>query len=143
LENLPEFQSANIIFLYWSLPNEVDTQVFIEKWSVNKTILLPVIENDAMILKCYTDNACLVTGKFNICEPDTATFTDYSRIDLCVVPGLAFDKHGNRLGKGKGFYDKFLSNINAMKIGICFDVQYIDNIPHDDWDQKMDLIVHP
>jgi len=140
LENLPEFWQANTMLIYWSLPNEVRTHDFIEKWSATKTILLPCVEDNHLILKHYKDNSCLYVGKFNICEPTTDKFTNYSDIDLCIVPGLAFDRHGNRLGKGKGFYDKFLSNVNAMKIGVCFDIQVVKNVPHDNWDKKMDLI---
>jgi len=143
LERLPEFRRANIILMYWSLPNEVSTHDFIEKWSVLKTILLPCVEDNHLVLKHYKDNSCLSVGRFNICEPATEEFLDYSKIDLCIIPGLAFDKHGNRLGKGKGFYDIFLSNIKAVKIGVCFDVQLVDNVPHDDWDRKMDLILYP
>ena len=143
LENLPEFRYANVILMYWSLPNEVETHDFIEKWSVSKTILLPCVEDNHLVLKHYRDNFCLSVGKFNICEPTTEEFLDYSKIDLCIIPGLAFDKHGIRLGKGKGFYDKFLSNINVMKVGVCFDVQLIESVPHDDWDRKMDLVLYP
>ena len=143
LEKMPEFQYANIILMYWSLPNEVETHDFIEKWSKSKTILLPVVQDSALVLKYYTEKSCLVVGKYAICEPATEGFSDYPQIDLCIIPGLAFDKQGNRLGKGKGFYDKLLSNINAVKVGVCFDVQIVDNVPHDDWDRKMDLILHP
>ena len=143
LEKLPEFQCADIMLMYWSLPNEVATHNFIEKWSASKTILLPCVQDSELILKHYTEKSCLITGKYAVCEPATEQFSDYSKIDLCIIPGLAFDKHGNRLGKGKGFYDKFLPNINAVKIGVCFDIQLLDNVPCDDWDKKMDLVITP
>ncbi len=141
LENLPEFQSAKIILMYWSLPNEVDTRSFIEKWSQQKTILLPVIQENEIVLRYFTDHSCLITGKFNICEPATAEFCNFASIDLCIIPGIAFDSRGNRLGKGKGFYDQFLPKITSKKIGICFGIQFIEDIPHDDWDVKMDLVL--
>ena len=142
METLPAFQTANTVLLYWSLPDEVDTHDFIEKWSKNKTILLPVVTGDDLILRKYSGLSCLRVGAFNICAPvEGEEFTDFSVIDLCIVPAVAFDSQGNRLGKGKGFYDRLLSRISATKVGVCFDVQLIENIPHENWDIKMDLIL--
>ena len=142
METLPAFQTADTILLYWSLSNEVDTHNFIEKWSKNKTILLPVVADNDLILRKYNGLSCLKVGTFNICEPaEGEDFTDFSAIDLCIIPAVAFDKQGNRLGKGKGFYDRLLPHINAVKVGVCFDVQLIENIPHEAWDIKMDLIL--
>ena len=141
-EQLSIFQNADIVLLYWSLPDEVDTHNFIEKWSKSKTILLPVVVNDGLILRKYSGLSCLKVGKYGIFEPSGGEdFTDFTAIDLCIVPAVAFDTQGNRLGRGKGFYDKLLSRISAPKIGVCFDIQLIENIPHEDWDIKMDLIL--
>ena len=140
IEALPTFQNADTILLYWSLPNEVDTHAFIEKWSKSKTILLPVVAGDDLILRKYTGR--LKVGAFGICEPaDDEDFTNFSAIDLCIIPAVAFDKQGNRLGRGKGFYDRLLSQIPAPKVGVCFDVQLIENVQHESWDIKMDLIL--
>jgi 5-formyltetrahydrofolate cyclo-ligase len=142
LEELPLFQQAGIVLLYWSLPSEVQTHKIVEKWSKKKTILLPVVYGNELLIKAYTDNSCLEIGAFEVCEPNTEEFTNLSAIDLCIVPGLAFDKNGNRLGKGKGFYDKLLPKISCPKIGICYDVQLVDNIPCDEWDEKVDFVVY-
>ena len=143
LESLPVFNQANKILLFWSLPNEIHTHDFIQKWANKKTILLPVVVGNELILKEFTEKENMIVGAFNILEPSGVEFNDFSTIDICIIPGMAFDKAGNRLGKGKGFYDKLLPKIKAKKIGICFDFQIIENIPHDDWDQKMDIVISP
>ena len=63
------------------------------------------------------------------------------KIDLIIVPGVGFDQNNNRLGYGKGFYDHFLKNKNIFKIGICFKEQLLDEIPVNEYDIKMDLII--
>ncbi|HQG08910.1 MAG TPA: 5-formyltetrahydrofolate cyclo-ligase, partial [Dysgonamonadaceae bacterium] len=68
-------------------------------------------------------------------------FVDFDSIDLIIVPGVAFDRKLNRLGRGKGYYDRLLSQLKSPKIGICFDFQLLESIPVEDWDIKMDMIV--
>lgn len=141
LESLPDFSLANTILLYWSLPKEVHTQNFIEKWANKKTILLPVVVGNELILKKFTKKEDMTVGAFNILEPSGVEFTDFSTIDICIIPGIAFDLNGNRLGKGKGFYDRLLPKIKAKKIGICFDFQITKEIPTENWDIQMDKVI--
>ena len=81
-------------------------------------------------------------GKLNIMEPDGEIFSDYSKIDLAIIPGVAFDHLKNRLGRGKGYYDNFLKNKFIFKIGVCFEFQLLDKIPTTNDDIKMDLIIY-
>ena len=76
-------------------------------------------------------------------EPTGRSFTDYASIDLAVIPGMAFDTSGNRLGRGKGYYDRFLSLLPPYiyKIGVCFDFQKFNEIPSEATDVTMDLIL--
>jgi 5-formyltetrahydrofolate cyclo-ligase len=141
LESSTDFQQANTILLFWSLPDEIETHSFIEKWATKKKILLPVVVNDLLILKPFEGKEKMITGAFNILEPTSKPFSDFEQIDLSIIPGVAFDREGNRLGRGKGFYDKLLPKINSKKIGICFNFQLIENIPHESWDEKMDLVI--
>ena len=84
----------------------------------------------------------LQAGAFGILEPTGKLFTDYEKIDVVVVPGMAFDKEGHRLGRGKGYYDRFLAKIrNTYKIGLCFPWQLVDNVPTDEHDILMDEIM--
>jgi 5-formyltetrahydrofolate cyclo-ligase len=141
IEQHPAFQTAETVALYRSLPDEVDTHGGIEKWAVRKTILLPVVQGDELVLRKYGGAVCLREGAFGICEPEGEDFTDFDKIDLCIVPAVAFDRAGNRLGRGKGFYDRLLSKIAAPKIGVCFDVQLLDEIPCEEFDVKMDFVI--
>lgn len=142
LEAHPAFRAANTILLYHSLKDEVDTHAFIRKWSREKRILLPVVTGDDLELRLYTGPEDLAVGAYGIEEPTGALFTDYSAIGLIVVPGVAFDRNGNRLGRGKGYYDRLLPRIpSAYKIGICFPFQVVDEVPAEPFDIRMDEII--
>lgn len=122
------------------MDDEVLTHYFIEKWSSHKEIILPVVVEDELELRAYSGTADLVTGAFGIKEPVGHTFTDYNKIDLAIIPGMAFDHSGNRLGRGKGYYDKLLPKLKATKAGVCFPFQVMDEVPADEFDVKMDMI---
>lgn len=141
LEQTFEFQKAKCILLYHSLPDEVCTHEAIERWSKQKTIILPVVCSDNLELRRYTKTEDMHTGDFGILEPDNNTITDYSMIDLAVIPGVAFDSSCNRLGRGKGYYDRLLHKLHCPKIGICFKFQYVDSIPAEPHDILMDKII--
>lgn len=142
LEAHPAFRAANTILLYHSLPDEVDTHDFIRKWSNRKRILLPVVVGDDLEVRIYTSPADLATGAYGIEEPTGALFTDYAAIDFIVVPGVAFDRSGNRLGRGKGYYDRLLPRIpSAYKAGICFPFQIVEEVPAEPFDICMDEII--
>ena len=82
------------------------------------------------------------TGSFGIQEPTGELFTDYDTIDVAIIPGMAFDAEGHRLGRGKGYYDRFLSRVpHLYKIGLCFSWQLVDHVPYDEHDIKMDEVI--
>ena len=142
LETHPAFRAANIILLYHSLPDEVDTHDFIRKWSTKKQILLPVVVGNDLELRVYTGPADLTPGAYSIEEPTGALFTDYAAIDFIAVPGVAFDRNGNRLGRGKGYYDRLLPRIpSAYKAGICFPFQLVEEVPAEPFDIRMDEVI--
>lgn len=123
------------------MKDEVHTHAFIEKWSKHKEIVLPVVTGETLELRSYSGVNGLKAGIYNIQEPVGNPFHDYSVIDLVVVPGVAFDAEGHRLGRGKGYYDRLLPLINAVKIGICFPFQLVDHIPTEAFDIQMDEII--
>ncbi|MDR0941383.1 MAG: 5-formyltetrahydrofolate cyclo-ligase [Bacteroidales bacterium] len=141
IEQLPEFQSAHTVLAFWSLPDEVDTHDFIEKWAGDKRMLLPVIVGKELRIKQYESSGTLVQASYNISEPTGDFFTNYDEIDVIIVPGVAFDKQGNRLGRGKGYYDKLLPQLSGTKIGVCFPCQLVERIVPDRWDVQMDKIL--
>ena len=140
LEQSARFQSAKTILLYYSLPDEDYTHDFIGKWCTTKNILLPVVTGDDLELREYTGPDNLHLGAFHIEEPKGEPFTDYRQIDLAIIPGVAFDTHGHRLGRGRGYYDRLLSKLSTYNIGICFSFQVCKEVPIEPFDKTMDEV---
>jgi 5-formyltetrahydrofolate cyclo-ligase len=142
LEQLAVFKKAAVVLLYWSMSDEVFTYDFINKWCKQKTILLPSVDKDILKLKKYTGIQSMKKGElFGILEPDGDEFTDINKIDLIIVPGVAFDKNNNRMGRGRGYYDKLLSQTKAVKVGVCFNFQLFDIVPTEKHDLPMDVVI--
>jgi 5-formyltetrahydrofolate cyclo-ligase len=141
LECHPAFIEANTVLLYHSLPDEVATWQFVDKWSQQKRIVLPVVVGDDLELRPYGGQSSMAPGAYGILEPVTPLFTDYDSIDLAVVPGVAFTADGCRLGRGKGYYDRLLPRLKATKLGLCFPFQIVPHIPCDEHDVLMDAVV--
>jgi 5-formyltetrahydrofolate cyclo-ligase len=137
----PHWTEAKTVFLYHALPDEVDTAMLIDAaMKEGKTVLLPVIDGDDLQLKIHTGTT--QTGSYSIQEPIGEEFTCYKEIALAIVPGMAFDKKGNRLGRGRGFYDRTLPKLaEAYKIGLCFPFQFLESIPCETYDIKMDAVL--
>ena len=142
LETDKDFVEAKTILMYYSLPDEVQTIGLIEKYKNVKNILLPSVNGDNLSLHMYTPYSELKPGKYGIFELNGQEFDDYETINLAIIPGVAFDKSFNRLGRGKGFYDRLLPKLNCKTIGICFDFQFLDYIPSEYHDCKVDKIIH-
>ncbi|MDR3260860.1 MAG: 5-formyltetrahydrofolate cyclo-ligase [Tannerella sp.] len=141
VEQLPLFRQARRIAFYHALPDEVQTADFIEKWRRDKQILLPVVNGDTLSLQPYAGKDALEKGAFDIMEPASLQKDADNEADVIIAPGIAFDRQLNRLGRGKGYYDRLLSVHPAPAIGICFQFQLFDRVPADDHDRKMTLVV--
>lgn len=144
LEMHERFQKAHTVLMFYALPDEPATQLKLDQWAQEKVIILPVVVGDDLILRRYTGPECLAEGAFHILEPQGEQFDAYESIDMVVVPGVAFDRHLNRLGRGKGYYDKLLSRPSlksAYKLGICFDFQKVDEVPIGPFDIPMDELL--
>lgn len=142
---LPEFQKARVVLLYWSMSDEVQTHSFVNRWYKEKVLLLPCVDGDDLRLRQYTGPDCMVAGEqFGIGEPDASLpeYTNLDSIEMIIVPGVAFDHTGNRMGRGRGFYDRLLkSTPNAIKVGVAYDFQMLDTIPVEPHDVKMDKVI--
>lgn len=137
-------KGAKKIALYCSLPDEVYTSDIIHALNnTGKKILLPAVTGDKdMELREYNSDEDLREGCFGIMEPCGSPVTEYDDIDVVVVPGMAFDGNRNRLGRGKGYYDRFLEKADkAYKIGVCFPFQRLEAIPTEPHDIKMDIVI--
>ena len=141
IESDEAFIKANKVLLYWSLDDEVNTHNFVQKYAFTKDIFLPVIDGDSLVLRKFTSVENMTPDpRFGILEPNGDNFYKWSEIKYAIIPGVAFDINNNRLGRGKGFYDRILNNINALKVGVCFDFQIIDRVPIESNDVKMDKV---
>lgn len=136
------FKNSKTILLYWSMDDEVYTHDFIIKWYKEKTILLPCVEGDNLKLRIFEGIESMKEGVlYSILEPTGEEYLDYNNIDLMIIPGVGFDKENNRLGRGRGFYDRLLSKVHSIKVGVCFEFQFLDNMPIEEFDVKMNYVV--
>ena len=124
IETSSFFVEARTILLFHSLPDEVCTHEWIADWHSRKKILLPVVKGDTLVVRPYAPDK-MSTGSYGIAEPAGEDVTDYSDIDLVIVPGVGFDPHGNRLGRGKGFYDRLLKKISVYVIKMKSELQHL------------------
>ncbi|MCZ6473021.1 MAG: 5-formyltetrahydrofolate cyclo-ligase [SAR324 cluster bacterium] len=159
----PAFQQAKGVHCFVSLPGEVETEdVFAACWEAGKKAYIPYqIRSEGRLgWSCREPEDRLVNGPFSVPEPapDNLRPAKLEEIDLVLVPGVAFDRQGNRLGYGKGYYDTFLTlfaqkyikrnNIgtaaglgNAAMIGLAFAVQIVPSVPRESWDIVIGQII--
>lgn len=139
--NLNIYKESINIMSYMSIQNEIDTEMINNKiLNDNKSLILPAIVNGEIEAKICEKNKNLIKGLYNILEPDSNRYL--GKIDIVLVPGLAFDKKGDRIGFGKGYYDRFLKNRNSIKIGIGYNFQLLeDYIDTNKNDISMDYLI--
>lgn len=140
LEKTMGFMMSENILLYHSLPDELSTERFIEKWHQRKHFFLPRVNGVNLDILPY-DRSRLHIGSFNIEEPDGDDITPIEAIELIIVPGVAYDRNRNRVGRGKGYYDRLLAESRALKIGVGYDFQIVDEIDVDPHDVPLDIII--
>ena len=133
----------NSVMCYLSFGNEVDTTPFISYFKINdKEVSVPVCNGLDMFAAKFNDLDTFKVSNLGVMEPENPLKIDKSSIQICIIPGVAFDIYGNRVGYGKGYYDRFLAGENIIKIAICHDFQLIDKkISSDKNDIKMDYII--
>ncbi len=141
---LPEVRRAGTIFCYLSFGNEVATHALLRYWLADgRRVFVPVfdVERRSYRPSMLRDlDGDLAAGRYGILEPRTFTPPD-GHADVAVVPGLAFDAAGRRLGFGKGYYDAMLGEFGGVKIGLAFDCQMVPAVPAAEHDVTMDFIV--
>ncbi len=140
LEQTPAFILAERILIYHSLPDELSTLEFLDKWHTRKQFFLPRVNGVNLELLPY-ERTSLRLGAFHIEEPTEGTPVDPATMELIIVPGVAFDRRGNRLGRGKGFYDRLLATTRAMTIGVGYDFQLVDELPVEPHDTPVRLVI--
>lgn len=141
------FKSSESVFIYYSVKSEVDTLKTIRKaLEDGKKVALPKCTDRNGNMEFYFVNDIensLTDGFLSLKEPDISVceFAVPDEKSVFIVPGMAFDKKGYRLGYGGGYYDRFLSNLKGMKIGLCFEECLCDRLPTDEHDIKVDYII--
>jgi 5-formyltetrahydrofolate cyclo-ligase len=141
---LPEFINASKIFLYFSIEREPDTHAIIEAaLAAGKTVAVPgSLDRGEMKARVIRGAEELVPGRFSIpSPPEAAEALLPEELELIIVPALAFDSGGARLGKGGGYYDRFLSRTDAVKAGITRDRLLFEKLPAEPHDVAVDIIV--
>ncbi|HOO47683.1 MAG TPA: 5-formyltetrahydrofolate cyclo-ligase [Deltaproteobacteria bacterium] len=140
IATLPIFQKSGVVSFYVPIRGEVD---LLPLWHrVKKTVLFPKVCGDLLAFYPVHDPRDFVRGCFGILEPSSADEFDVSEVDLMIVPGIAFDHEGHRLGYGKGYYDRLINNNKGlMTVGVCFDEFYIERLPVEPWDANVNLVV--
>lgn len=143
---LDAFTEAEVVAAYSAVRGEVDPRPLVERcWALGKTVVLPRVNRAAGTLGWYEHRADrpLVEGAFGIGEPALdAPEIGADRIDLVLVPAIAYDERGHRLGQGMGFYDRALPQLTrATRIGLAFDFQLVAELPDDPHDQPVDYVV--
>ncbi|MBU1113172.1 MAG: 5-formyltetrahydrofolate cyclo-ligase [Candidatus Omnitrophica bacterium] len=149
LSTLPIYRKAKKVMAYYPLKGEVDILEMVRKAIKTKRFFFPVVDKNAKELQVHevkdleTD---FIRGPFGVSQPDPRKTKkcDSNQIDMVIVPGLSFDYQHNRLGRGAGFYDRFLQGLtpSIKKVGIAFDLQIVKSLPaHHSLDQKVDIIV--
>lgn len=140
VEQDPDFLSARAVLAFCSLPDEPDTSAFIARWHGSKRIVLPLVKGDLLVLKEYVPGS-LHEGYKGILEPsDNLPDVSPEEIDFALIPGVAFDRNGGRLGRGKGFYDRLLPRLHCTCAGVAWPCQMVDSVPSDPWDRPVDKV---
>ena len=140
LESLAQFLLADNVMLYHSLPDELSTREFIDKWHERKHFFLPRVNGLDLEVLPY-DRTSMHLGAFHIEEPTGDETVNLDDIDVIVVPAVAFDRNGNRVGRGRGYYDRLLSRARSVTIGVGYDFQLFDTIETEAHDIPLDIVI--
>jgi len=146
LFSLEEFRQAGSVLFYVDFENEVRTREMIDySIRLNKKVIIPYIRNNRIELSVFNDFNELEKGKFGILEPRKEFIREYNETPgLVIVPGIAFDSRGYRIGFGGGFYDRLLSEERfkgSIKVALAYEFQIVEEIPNEEHDVKVDKIV--
>lgn len=140
------YAHADTVLLYHSINQEVDTTELIKHLiASDKRVALPVCrDNGEMVFRYLDDVSQLTKGFFSAPEPN-ANCEEFvsSKHALCVIPAIAFDRDGYRLGYGKGYYDRFLTDPSIVKVGFAYDELFVDKLPRGRFDIACDLVITP
>ena len=140
--NLEEYKQSKLVLIYLSLKEEVDTfRIIKHSLEIGKKVAVPRCVGNSIELYYIESLEELEKGKFNILEPKANKKVKDFMSSICIIPGVVFDKENNRVGYGKGFYDRFLKNYCGIKIGLAYRECICDKIDNEINDVKIDKII--
>lgn len=142
IEQHPAFRVARHVLVYYPIRHEVDLRELVNRYQGEKTFYFPVSHRHGLEVRPFDGFDNMQRGKFGIPEPQTPSYE--GDLDLIILPGVAFDKKLNRLGRGGGYYDRYLSktsHINTM--GVAYDFQVISAVPCQRHDHRVKILVTP
>lgn len=140
------WNNSSQVLLYMSTNDEISTEkLLLSAWENGKEVCIPYCPQNGedMQFYCIKSKADLTLGNFNIMEPNITkcSLANINQNALCVVPALAYSKKGYRIGYGKGYYDRFFEHNKVLKVGLCYDDFLFENLPLDEFDKAVDIIV--
>jgi 5-formyltetrahydrofolate cyclo-ligase len=147
LAGLPAWQCATRVLLYWPMPTEPDVRDLLGAAAeADRWVCLPAWDpaTGTYVARRVAGTDELVAGKFGISEPaSSCPVVAVAALDFALVPGLAFDRRGGRLGRGAGFYDRLLASFRGVACGVGFDGQIVPEVPVESHDVKLNLVLTP
>ena len=143
IPSLPCWQDARVVAAYAALPGEPDLRPL--DWIGEKTVLLPRVDGEDLVFHAVRDANQLKLGAFGVMEPDPEKCPafDPREAEIVFVPGLAFTAEGQRLGRGRGFYDRLLATLppEILRVGVCFAQQIVTELPSEPHDEEVDVVI--
>jgi len=136
-----DYIKAKTVMFYVSKEKEVNTQEIIKEALKEKKVIVPKVIGKGIVCCELKEFDKMEFSCLGILEPKEVIKCDVSKIDLIIVPAVAFDKSSHRIGYGKGYYDELLKHAKAKKLGLAYDFQIVDKIPADEWDVKVDKVI--
>jgi len=142
---LDDYKRAKVVLAYYPIKNEVNILPVVEDaLSKGKNVAFPIsdVNTHTLTFRFVSSVEDMKKGAYSIPEPsEESGLFEYSDCAICIVPGLVFDRSGNRLGYGKGFYDRFLSSFDGVSLGVCRSDFLVNGIPADENDRRVDIII--
>lgn len=139
----PHFRAAQTVAAFMPLGDEPPLREAVERWAESKRVVVPKVEGDQMSFYDFRATQ-MASGAFGIDEPQSSVLCPPEQIEVMIVPAVGFTREGTRMGRGRGYYDRYLGATEAAhiyKIGTCFACQLVDELPTEPHDVAMDRVV--
>lgn len=142
LTQLTSWHNRKVIMCFLTINSEVETSAIVEQaWREGKTVVVPKVEGKKLLCCELTSWNQLAPGTFGVPEPIEPVLVEPMELELVLVPGLAFDPAGRRLGYGAGFFDRLLKKTRALRIGLAYSCQILDHLPEEANDCRVEEII--